>query len=314
MRSRLVMFVAVAVAAVAVSLTAFRLIGSPSPPVAAHATLPPRSSSYLGVYENGSPPGYAPIARFARAAHATPNIVGYYSGWAQHFATAFANKLNNHDITPFVQIDPTFASVQGIANGAYDRYLRSYADSVRNYRQAVVIGFGHEMNAPWYPWGYGHVPAATFIAAWRHVVTLFRAQGADNVTWLWTVNADRRGTGPVASWWPGAQYVTWVGIDGYYYYPSDTFASVFGRTISQVRKFTRKPVLLSEVGVGPVAGQLPKIGDLFNGMTKAKSLGLVWFDKAQHQGIFHQDWRIENSQSALAAFDLGVSGLRLVRT
>ena len=30
--------------------------------------------------------------------------------------------------------------------------------------------------------------AATFVAAWRHIVTLFRAEGADNVTWLWTVN------------------------------------------------------------------------------------------------------------------------------
>ena len=49
--------------------------------------------------------------------------------------------------------------------------------SVRNFRHAVVIGFGHEMNAPWYSWGYRHVPAATFVAAWRHIVTLFRRSG-----------------------------------------------------------------------------------------------------------------------------------------
>ena len=48
-------------------------------------------------------------------------------------------------------------------------------------------------------------------------------------------------TGPIASWWPGAQYVTWVGIDGYYFRSSDTFSSVFGRTIKQVRKFTASP-------------------------------------------------------------------------
>ena len=169
-----------------------------------------------------------------------PNLVGYYSGWAQPFDISFAETIRKHGVIPFVQIDPTDASIAAIAAGTYDDYLRSYADSVRNFGHAVVIGFGHEMNASWYSWGYRHVPAATFVAAWRHIVTLFRQQGADNVTWLWTLEADRPGTGPIASWWPGAQYVTWVGIDGYYYRPSDTFASVFGRTIDQVRAFTEQ--------------------------------------------------------------------------
>ena len=114
------------------------------------------------------------------------------------------------------------------------------------------------------------------------------------------------GTGPIASWWPGAQYVTWVGIDGYYYRPSDTFASVFGTTITQVRTFTSKPVLLSETAVGPAAGQFAKIQDLFHGMAKYKTLGLVWFDKAQHGGIFHQDWRLADSLQAQISFRLGV--------
>ena len=170
----------------------------------------------------------------------------------------------------------------------------------------MVLGFGHEMNASWYSWGYKHVPAATFVAAWRHIVTLFRKQGADNVTWLWTLEMDQPGTGPIASWWPGAQYVTWVGIDGYYYRPTDTFASVFGRTITQVRKFTNKPVLLAETAVGPQAGQFAKIQDLFHGMATDKTLGLVWFDKTQHGSIFHQDWRLQDNPFAVISFRLGV--------
>jgi mannan endo-1,4-beta-mannosidase len=311
--SRLVTILALVIATVAVALAAARFVPHSAPSPVAKAPLPPTLASYLGVYEAGSPPAYQPIAEFAKAAGSEPNLVGYYSGWAEPFATSFAETLRRDGGIPFVQMDPTYASVPEIAAGSDDSYLRSYADSVRDFGHAVVIGFGHEMNGPWYSWGYGHVAPSTFVAAWRHIVTLFRSEGADNVTWLWTINQDRYNTGPVAAWWPGAAYVTWVGIDGYYFRPSDTFASVFGRTIDQVRAFTDKPVLLSETGVGPAAGQFAEIGDVFNGMHRYKTLGLVWFDKAQHQGVLHQDWRIEDSPAAEAAFRLGVSGLKLAR-
>jgi len=311
MRSRIVMFVALSIATLAVAFAVNRLTPSSMNPAVVHATLPHRSSSYLGVYESGSPPDYEPVAEFATTTGEQPNLVGYFSGWAQPFAISFARRIRGHGVIPFVQIDPTFASVSAIVAGAYDGYLRSYADSVRDFGHAVVIGFGHEMNTTKYSWGYTHVSPATFIAAWRHIVGLFRDEGADNITWLWTINADSPGSGPIGDWWPGARYVTWVGIDGYYYRPSDTFASVFGRTIDQVRRFTIRPVLLSETAVGPNAGQFVKINDLFAGMLQYKALGLVWFDKPQHEGIYHQDWRIEGKQAAEAAFRLGVSALTL---
>jgi hypothetical protein len=307
MNSRIPLIMAVLLAMVAVGFAGGRLISSvPNPPPPAHASLPPALASYLGTFEPGAPSDYGLVASFARTANRQPNLVGYYSGWTQPFDVASARMLQAHGAVPFVQIDPTATSINGIANGTYDDYLRSYADSVRNFRHAVVIGFGHEMNASWYPWGYKRVPAATFVGAWRHIVTLFRKEGAENVTWLWTLQAAEPGTAPIASWWPGAQYVTWVGIDGFYYRPSDTFASVFGKTITQVRTFTSKPVLLSEIAVGPAANQFAKIQDLFHGMAKYKTLGLVWFDKAQHSGIFHQDWRLADNPFAQISFRLGV--------
>jgi hypothetical protein len=315
--SRLVLLVAVAIAAAAIISSGARFNYLPTQPPAARAPLPPSLASYVGVYEPGAPPGYQPVTEFAQAAcppGKPPNLAGYYSGWAEPFQVSFAEQAHAHGAVPYVQIDPTQASVSAIARGVYDLYLRTYADSVRDYGHAVVIGFGHEMNTTRYSWGYGHVRPPVFVAAWRHIVKLFRGQGADNVTWLWTVNQDGPGTGPVKDWWPGASYVTWVGIDGYYFQPSDTFASVFGPTISHVRLFTDKPILLSETAVGPTAGvPFAKINNLFDGMRRYKTLGLVWFDIAQSDGILHQDWRIENSQPARAAFRLGVSTLTLAR-
>jgi mannan endo-1,4-beta-mannosidase len=307
MKSRLAMFLAVALAAAAVGVAASRLARSaPSHPPAAHASLTPELAAYLGAFEPGAPPSYSAVASFAQMAGRPPNLLGYFSGWAEPFDMSFAQAIRKHGVIPFVQIDPTDASIAAIAGGTYDDYLRSYADHVRGFGHAVVIGFGHEMNASWYSWGYGHTRAPTFVAAWRHIVTLFRDQGADNVTWLWTVQAEEAGTGPIASWWPGAQYVTWIGIDGYYYRSTDSFASIFGKTIDQVRSFTSKPVLLSETAVGPEAGQFAEIQDLFHGMAAYKTLGLVWFDKPQHGGLYHQDWRIEDNVQAEISFRLGV--------
>jgi Glycosyl hydrolase family 26 len=317
MKHRLVTLTAAAIAVLAVTFAVTRsgVFGSrpPRAPLASASMLAPSVGSYLGVYEPRAPASYNRVARFTKVTGRQPNLVGYYSGWAQAFEVSFAQTVARHGAVTILQWDPAGASIAGIAAGTYDDYLRTFADSVRDFGRPVVIGFGHEMNATWYSWGYKHVPAPTFVAAWRHIVTLFRAQGADNVTWLWTINADRPGTGPIAQWWPGAKYVTWVGIDGYYYLSSDDFASVFGGTIAHVRAFTDKPVLLSETAVGPNAGQFVKIQDLFHGMRLFHTIGLVWFDIEQHDGLYHQDWRIENSPAAEAAFRLGASSLKLAR-
>ena len=202
---------------------------------------------------------------------------------------------------PLVQINPTGISLPAIASGQYDTYLRSYAAAVRSYRYPVILSFGHEMNGDWYSWGYRHASPAAFVAAWRHIVTLFRAHGARNVTWLWTVNViHAHGSIPApAPWWPGSSYVTWVGIDGYYYKSSDRFAPLFGPTIIAVRELTRDPILIAETGAAPAAGKPAKIADLFAGVRATGLLGFVWFD-----AVGHRDWRI-SSPAAIAAFRRG---------
>jgi hypothetical protein len=179
MRSRLVILVAVVIAAAAVAFAVNRVVSSSSDPGDANASLPTDPASYLGVYESGPPGTYQPVAEFTMAVGQQPNLVGYYSGWGEPFQTSFAETVSGHGAVTIVQIDPAYASIPEIAAGGYDGFLRSFADSVRDFGQAVVIGFGHEMNAPWYTWGYGQVLPSTFVAAWRHVVTLFRSEGAE---------------------------------------------------------------------------------------------------------------------------------------
>ena len=55
-------------------------------------------------------------------------------------------------------------------------------------------------------------------------------------------------------------------------------------TINQVRKITKDPILLSETAVGPSADRSAKIPDLFRGLAKYRTLGLVWFDMPSDMG------------------------------
>ena len=175
MRSRLVMILAVVLAAVAVA-GAVRQGRKLPHPIRRRRTPPWLPGGRLpGHFRARGATGLRRDRDFTQAAGGSrPARVLQRLG--EPFDTTFAQTLREHGVIPFVQIDPTDASVAAIAEGTYDDYLRSYADSVRNYGHAVVIGFGHEMNASWYTWGYSHVPPSTFVAAWRHIVTVFRAR------------------------------------------------------------------------------------------------------------------------------------------
>jgi mannan endo-1,4-beta-mannosidase len=289
----------VVVAAIAAGVVIYkRSSDSPRPlPV----NLPNASGAYLGVFAKGAPDSYSGITNFASETGSSPDVVMYYSGWYVPFPVGFADTAANNGAVPLVQIDPDKVKVAAIASGKYDGYLSAYAEAVRVYYHPVILSFGHEMNGNWSPWGYQHTPATVFVAAWRHIVTLFRALGAKNVTWLWTVNIiNNTQTGKIpspAQWWPGSQYVNWVGIDGYYLKPTWQFAPLFGPTIGVIRNFTDDPILIAETGAVPSADQPKKISDLFAGIHTYGLLGFVWYDTTNSKG---QEFGINNSPSALA--------------
>lgn len=289
----------VAVVALSILLSPLlRASGRPGPQPA-HA----QSVRYLGVYERHVLSSYASVDQFAQAIGRQPNLVSYYSSWLEPFQASFAMTAARHGAVPLVQINPVGVSLTAIASGQYDDYLTTYAAAVRSYRRPVVLSFGHEMNGRWYPWGHGRTSPAVFVAAWRHIVSVFRLHGASNVIWLWTINVinTRHNRIPApAPWWPGSSYVTWVGIDGYYHEASWKFAPLFGPTIAAVRSLTRDPILIAETGAAPSANQPAKIADLFAGVRAYGLLGFLWFNS-----VGNRDWRLD-SPAALAAFRRGV--------
>jgi len=261
----------------------------------------------VGVYEPGVPGSWSEITGFSDATGINPRIVVYYSGWNDPFSTSFARTAWEHEAYVLVQLQPNGVTLASIAAGGSDAYLRSYAHAVIAFGHPVILSFGHEMNGTWYSWGAGHASPATFVAAWRHIVRVFRAAGAANVTWLWAVNSIDGASSALSQWWPGAAWVNWTGIDGYYFWPTDTFSSVFGSTIADIRTVSDAPLLIAETAVGTTSDRESQIESLLAGVRADHLAGVVWFDEAQHAGIYHQNWRLEDDPNALGAFSRAVA-------
>jgi mannan endo-1,4-beta-mannosidase len=281
--------------------------GVPAGSRPAHASLPTTPGSYLGVFEPDIPNSYRQVSRFARVLGSQPNLVLDFTYWNEPFVAAFARQAAAHGATVVIDMDPTGPSVRAIAAGNEDSYLETYANAVRAFGGPVVISFGHEMNGDWYSWGWTHTSPAVFVKAWRRIVTVFRQAGADNVTWLWTVNVISAGMPAIRDWWPGNSYVTWAGIDGYLSERYLNFGNTFAPTVSAIRKITAKPILIGETAVGQLTGQAAGIPGLFAGVAQAQLLGLIWFDEAQSGGNLAQDWRLEGHPAAEAAFHRAVA-------
>jgi mannan endo-1,4-beta-mannosidase len=289
-----VIAVIITLSVIIAAVAGFELYNAGHPAQAASRTA---AGSFIGLYSHDSPASYAGVTAFTNATGARPNVTVYYSGWLEPFKAGFATTAAHAGAVTLVQMDPTNISLTAIASGRYDGYLDSYAQAVRAYKAPVLLSFGHEMNGDWYSWAYKHTSPAVFVAAWRHVVTLFRTQKVRNVTWVWTVNniVTQTGIPSPLPWWPGKSYVNWVGIDGYFTTSAETFSAVFGPTVVSVRSITTDPILITETSATPASAQPAKIADLFAGVRLYDLLGFIWFDSA-----FEIDWRL--SAAALAEY------------
>ena len=100
---------------------------------------------------------------------------------------------------------------QDVASGARDSVIDARAADVKRLRQPILMSFCHEPGGA--PNSSGS--PADYVAAWRHIVERFRQDGVRNVAWVWTLTAYSFRTGTAAEYYPGDQWVAWVGVDGY---------------------------------------------------------------------------------------------------
>jgi hypothetical protein len=253
--------------------------------VLASASVAARSPVALGISSERSQDVTA-IIDYKASTGAKPALWTIWSDWGSRggratcvkgigscaFPTELANGLRKRGVTPFIwwqPIDPAelgssrYASYQNIIRGKHDTYIRDWARAAKAFGRPVVVRFAHEMNGTWFPWSignHGNTPGS-FVKAWRHVVSEFRAVGARNVKFLWSpYNAE---AGGYVAFYPGNAYVDYVGVTSLNWgnerwrWLPDLLARPMQilRNVSRSGAFPQgKPVILPEVGSNHLGG------------------------------------------------------------
>ncbi|MGZ4756426.1 MAG: glycosyl hydrolase [Acidimicrobiia bacterium] len=174
----------------------------------------------------------AHFGAWSTAIGAMPTLDMEFQAWSRqgtledHFATARSQGVTAFMVTwePWdpvpasrgreaqYAVQPAYSNA-AIAAGAWDAYIRSFARSVRDSGLTVYVRYAHEMNGNWYPWSHD---MSAYRSAWRHVVDLFRAEGATNARFVWSINPNlyqdqATVIGHAWHYWPGSAYVDVIG-------------------------------------------------------------------------------------------------------
>jgi len=208
------------------------------------------------------------------------------------------------------RLQPEYSLVS-IAAGDHDTYIRSWARGARSVRVPLIIRFAHEQSTepgtrPWYPW---QGDPEGYRSAFRHIVTIFREEGATNVQFLWSA--------------------MWLNQWAHEYYPGDDVVDLVGTTVlnhgtgaqsswAQWRTFAElfdvqyqgalgwnKPILITELGCAEQGGDKAAwLRDAFTSIQQAYPLvrGVLLFEVQSDREWPVINWSVASSQESLDAF------------
>jgi mannan endo-1,4-beta-mannosidase len=291
-----------------------------------NSVFPSPGKKFVGVMTNGGPYDFTQLDRFTQAVGYQPSVYEFAQGWAvNQFDRSAIDNVAEHGMLPLISwepwdyqrqsknpllsgIQPAY-SLSHIIDGDYDNYIRSWAEGVKSLPCTIAIRFAHEMNGNWYPWAvYTNGNSVDeYAQAWRHVHDIFTQIGAKNVIWVWSPNIIYGDTTSLAELYPGNNYVNWIGLSGYYGTPGmmlyRSFNATFDPTIAQLRRFTSKPIVITETGATNVNGLMARwVTQMFQELPAHPDIiGIIWFE-----GITVTDWQVADNPAAAAGFRAGL--------
>ena len=204
--------------------------------------------AYLGAYANFGPNADQVTVEAINSYRqiTASNVVWAYfaNNWDQgiHFPLDNVTICQQQGVIPYLRLMP-WSKIAGAARrpdplysfdeflaGKFDTQLTAWAQQAAAFGHPMMLEFGPEVNGDWFPWngrwhgagktdGYGdrHYPDGPerFRDVYRHIIKLFRAAGADNITWVFhvdTASSPHRRWNQMHYYYPGDEYIDWIGI------------------------------------------------------------------------------------------------------
>jgi hypothetical protein len=275
---------------------------------------------FWGIFEEGIQSNLNVVNNYGSQLGKKPSMVMWYVQWQttgdHSFPLATCQQLDAAGYMPDITWEP-WCGLDDIISGKFDSDLQKFGQDIATFGKPVMLRFGHEFNGDWYPWNYingAAVPAATWVTAYKYVHDKIVDAGGTNAKWVWCPNNGNGGNNPqdILSYYPGDDYVDWLGIDGYNWGTSQSwsswssFSSVFGTAYQKlITKAPGKPMMLGEMGCTSTGGDKAAwIKDMFsqleNKYTHIKAF--VWFNVNKET-----DWRFTADTASTNAFALGLS-------
>ena len=299
---------------------------------------PPDGQVYHGAFPVGQMASggyYLDIAGFNATAGKSIGIALWYGDFRGQFhdlADVAIQNLRSKGCVLEVGWMPIDVPLVDIASGAWDAHLHTWFAEARAFGDPVFLRFACEMNGNWVSWdgwhnggsvstALGWQATETYKSAWRRVYTIARQEQACNVAFVWAPNyrsAPDPGS-PEYTWnhwrnyYPGDEYVDWVGIDLYDHTGQDPAGEIqpfYGEYAA------RKPIMLAETAghtdPGVNADKVRYIGQLFDAMETRfpRIKAMVWFNYQESTS----NWRIEETPASQAAYRTRIANSRYVAT
>jgi hypothetical protein len=329
-----------AVAALAVVALAGTLVldsGATTRPVGTTAEVPtsappgnnvavPATGAYFGIWRGPGPGRTVDGQDNVESLQALEHDLGRrfaidhrYYDWGTELPTRFDRWTAAKGRIPMVSVcachfaGPSDVPWRDIASGRYDAYVARVADGFTALQRPAFFSFEGEPESKVGTRG----SEADYVDAFRRIVTIFRERGADNVSFVWVTTAfafrsESGQTESVKRLYPGDDVVDWIASDPYNFFIDSDWSSLSDEMDAWYRwaraEHPDKPLALAEwaskedsAAPGRKGEWLREALDLLQSRYRQVK-AVVYFDEEKYERGTVNDWRIDTSQTALAAF------------
>ena len=133
-----------------------------------------------------------------------------FAAWPQQIAPI----INSGHIVLLSWSAAKTTTAASIAAGRQDAVIRSAATNMKALGGRILLRPFFEFDQPvGHPRYIGSAPQV--VAAWKRTYSIFHSVGATNVRFVWSPMAFDFKRGVAQKFWPGSDFVDWVGPDGY---------------------------------------------------------------------------------------------------